>query len=197
MSSMFSRKITMSTFSGCLIGEGTPRYQRTGRKQMNRSSNCRSATFKDRMPPPTGVVSGPLMPTKYLRNASTVSSGNQLFDCLKLFSPASTSIHAIFFFPPYALATAASMTRTLARQMSGPVPSPSINGTIGLSGTVSCPLRCVIGAPSAGGVSEVELDITDLGQVPRTKETILTDCVEKSVEKRLQLLHCYAAIGMF
>src|SRR5438552_17680805 len=155
----------MSTFSGCLIGDGTPRYQRTGRKHTYKSSNWRSATFSDRMPPPTGVVSGPLMPTRYSRNASTVSSGSQLFDCLKLFSPAKTSIHAIFFLPPYAFATAASITRTLARQMSGPVPSPSMNGMIGLSGTTNCPARRVIDAPFAGTVGddglEVELDIAD------------------------------------
>ncbi len=30
------------------------------------------------MPPPIGVVSGPLMPMRYSRNASTVSSGSQL-----------------------------------------------------------------------------------------------------------------------
>src|SRR4029077_10759412 len=115
------------------------------------------------MPPPTGVVNGPLMPTRYSRNASTVSSGSQLLDCLKLFSPANTSIQAIFFFPPYAFATAASMTRTLARQMSGPVPSPSMNGMIGLSGTTSRPSRRVIGVPFAGTIGddefEVELDI--------------------------------------
>src|SRR5918911_1473366 len=59
MSSVFSRKITMSTFSGCLTGEGTPLYQRTGRRQTNRSNSCRSATFSERMPPPNGVVRQP------------------------------------------------------------------------------------------------------------------------------------------
>ena len=33
MSSVFSLKITMSTLSGCLTGEGTPWNQRTGRRQ--------------------------------------------------------------------------------------------------------------------------------------------------------------------
>ena len=67
----------MSTCSGCFTGEGTPLNQRTGRRQTYRSSSCRSATFSERMPPPTGVVSGPLMPTRYSRNAFTVSSGSQ------------------------------------------------------------------------------------------------------------------------
>ena len=49
-------------------------------------------------------------------------------------------------------ATAASNTRTLAFQMSGPVPSPSMKGTIGSSGTTSSPPRRVIAAPSVGGV---------------------------------------------
>ena len=52
------------------------------------------------MPPPTGVVSGPLMPTRYVRNASMVSSGSQFFVCLKAFSPASTSIQAMLRLPP-------------------------------------------------------------------------------------------------
>ena len=37
--------------------------------------------------------------------------------------------------------------------MSGPVPSPSMNGMIGLSGTVSLPFAIEILAPPAGGVS--------------------------------------------
>src|SRR5438034_1942428 len=45
------------------------------------------------------------------------------------------------------------MTRTLARQMSGPVPSPSMNGTIGFGGTSTLPLLRVIFAPWAGGVT--------------------------------------------
>ena len=32
MSSVFSRKITMSTSSGCLTGDGTPWNHRTGRR---------------------------------------------------------------------------------------------------------------------------------------------------------------------
>ena len=64
MSSVFSRKITMLTSPGCFTGEGTPSNQRTGRRHTYRSSICRSATLSERMPPPTGVVSGPLMLTR-------------------------------------------------------------------------------------------------------------------------------------
>src|SRR5204862_2072735 len=137
MSSVFSRKITMFTFSGCLTGEGTPLKYCTGRKQTKRSNSCRSATLSERMPPPTGVVSGPLIPTRYSRNASTVSSGSHSSNLSFAVWPAKTSNHAIFFLPPYAFSTAASMTRSLAAQISGPVPSPRMNGMIGRSGTFS------------------------------------------------------------
>src|SRR5471030_425026 len=100
------------------------------------------------MPPPMGVVSGPLMPTKNSRKASTVSSGSQELNWVNDFSPAKTSIQAIFFLPPDDLATAASMTRTEARQMSAPVPSPSMNGTMGRSGTCNLPLEMEILSPA-------------------------------------------------
>ena len=51
----------MSTSSGRLTGLGTPAKYCTGRTQAYRSSRWRSATLMLRMPPPTGVVSGPLM----------------------------------------------------------------------------------------------------------------------------------------
>ena len=46
--------------------------------------------------------------------------------------------------PPYALRTAASNTCWEARQMSGPVPSPSMKGMTGWLGTSSRPLRMVM-----------------------------------------------------
>src|SRR6185312_5362043 len=152
MSSVFSRKIVMSTLSGALTGEGTPLNQRTGRRQTYRSSIWRSATLSERMPPPTGVVSGPLIETRYSRQAATVSSGSQLLNWRFDFSPANTSIQWILRRPPYAFCTAASMTRTLARQMSGPVPSPSMKGMMGFSGTRSLPSCMPIFAPCGGGV---------------------------------------------
>src|SRR6185503_5001848 len=51
------------------------------------------------------------------------------------------------------------MTRTEARQMSGPVPSPSMNGMIGWSGTASLPLAIVIFCPCAGTLSLRAVDI--------------------------------------
>ncbi len=68
----------MSTCSGCLTGLGTPLKYCTGRTQAYRSSRWRSATLMLRMPPPMGVVSGPLMATMYSSIASMVSCGSQM-----------------------------------------------------------------------------------------------------------------------
>src|SRR5690606_14652969 len=106
------------------------------------------------MPPPTGVVSGPLMPTRYSRKASTVSSGSQLSKRLNDSSPAKTSNQEICLEPAYAFCTAASNTRTLEAQMSAPVPSPRMNGMTGLLGTLRLLLLIVILSP-AGGVQVV------------------------------------------
>ena len=83
------------------------------------------------MPPPTGVVSGPLMPIRWSRNACSVASGSQLPVRSNAFWPARTSVQATARSPPYACSTAASKMRTAAAQMSGPVPSPSMNGMRG------------------------------------------------------------------
>ena len=148
----------MSTFSGWRTGLGTPVNQRTGRRHTYRSRIWRSATFRLRMPPPTGVVSGPLIPTRYSLKQSTVSSGNQLPVRLKAFSPASTSCQAIRRSPPYALSTAASNTRWAVLQISGPVPSPSIKGTTGWSGTLSTARSSMVMCfPPAGGFNAMSL----------------------------------------
>src|SRR5262249_50388840 len=81
--------------------------------------------------------------------------GSQLWNNLKDFSPAYTSIQWILRLPPYAFSTAASNTRTEARQISRPVPSPSTNGRIGLSGTWSFPSRIEIFAPPSGTLTFV------------------------------------------
>ena len=54
------------------------------------------------MPPPTGVVSGPLMETRRSRAALTVSSGSHELNCRNAFSPAKTSNHLIDRLPAYA-----------------------------------------------------------------------------------------------
>src|SRR4051812_46270027 len=73
---------------------------------------------------------------RYSRNAATVASGSQSPVASNAFCPASTSIQEIFL---PCLATAASITRCAAGQMSTPVPSPSMNGMIGSSGTERTP----------------------------------------------------------
>src|SRR4029078_7407637 len=52
------------------------------------------------MPPPTGVVSGPLIPTRYSLNASTVSSGSHLSNLFFAASPANHSNHELVRCPP-------------------------------------------------------------------------------------------------
>ena len=51
------------------------------------------------------------------------------------------------------------MTRTLAAQISGPVPSPRIKGITGSSGTCSVPWLIVIFSPRVGAAWEAVVDI--------------------------------------
>src|ERR1017187_419428 len=102
------------------------------------------------MPPPTGVVRGPLMATRNSRMAATVSSGSHFLNWAFAFSPAKTSYQATERFPSYAFSTAASNTRTDAFQMSRPVPSPSMKGIMGRSGTRYLPLLYSIFCPLDG-----------------------------------------------
>ncbi len=64
--------------------------------------------------------------------AVSVSCGSQSLTSLNDFSPARTSNHTMRRWPPYAFSTAASKTSWEARQMSRPVPSPSMNGMMGV-----------------------------------------------------------------
>ena len=65
-------KYLLNSFVVAFSGEGTPWNQRTGRRQTYKSRICRKATLSDRMPPPTGVVRGPLIPIRYFRKSSRV-----------------------------------------------------------------------------------------------------------------------------
>ena len=125
-SSLFSLKIIISTSCGALTGDGVPSYHRTGLTQAKRSNFCLSATLSDLIPPPTGVVNGPLIETKPFLIALSVASGNHSPVLLNAFSPAKTSTQCICLFPSNALATAASTTLIITGLISTPIPSPSI-----------------------------------------------------------------------
>src|SRR2546427_1794574 len=143
--------MTMSRRSGCVTGLGTPGIQETGLTLAYRSSVFRSATFSDRNPPLTGVVSGPFSPTTYSLIAPRVASGSMSPYWNIARSPAGTGYQAIRRRPPKALATAASIALPAAGTTSGPMPSPSISGMIGSSGTRS-PLSAIkILRPVSGG----------------------------------------------
>ena len=58
----------MSTRSGLLTGLGVPAKYLTGLKQTYKSSFCLIATFNDLIPPPTGVVNGPLIETVFTKD---------------------------------------------------------------------------------------------------------------------------------
>ena len=137
----------MSTSCGAFTGEGVPSYQRTGLTQAKRSNFCLSATFRDLIPPPTGVVRGPLIDTKPFLMASRVASGSHSPVLLNAFSPARTSLQWICFSPPYAFETAASTTFIITGLMSTPIPSPSMKCIVGLFGTFSMPFSRVILSP--------------------------------------------------
>ena len=151
MSSVFSRKMTMSTFSGCLTGEGTPceivhgaqadvevehlaqgDVERADAAADGRGQRAFDADQK-LLEGLDGVVGQPVV---------------EFFEGLlagKDLEPGDLAFAAV------GLGTAASKTRTPAAQMSGPVPSPRMKGMMGLSGTLSLPWAVVI-LPPAGGV---------------------------------------------
>ena len=133
------------------------------------------------MPPPTGVVKGPLIPIKWLRNVSTVSSGSQLPVSSNAFWPARTSFQATLW---PCLAAAASRTSLAAGQMSTPVPSPSMKGMMGSSGTTSVPSvahadEICHGPDATGRDGFVPIDLVGRGR-PASRSSrlvyVLLDC---------------------
>ena len=78
MSSEFSLKIIISVSCGLFTGDGTPSKYLIGLKHTYKSKICLNETLRDLMPPPIGVVKGPLILTTYSLSASIVSSGSQV-----------------------------------------------------------------------------------------------------------------------
>src|SRR6516165_9282327 len=119
------------------------------------------------MPPPTGVVRGPLIEIRNSWIAASVSSGNQLPNFWKDFSPAKTSYQTTLREPFDTFSIAASKTSCEAFQISRPVPSPSMKGIIGLLGTTRfVPLK-VIFCPDAG--TSTPLNFTPLPPVTKSR----------------------------
>src|SRR6058998_213380 len=143
--------MTMSRRSGCVTGLGTPGIQETGLTLAYRSSAFRNVTFRDRKPPLTGVVSGPFSPTTYSLIDPRVASGSMSPYWNIARSPAGTGYQAIRRRPPKAPATAASIAVRAARTTSGPMPSPSMSGMMGSSGTRSPRSAIRILWPASGG----------------------------------------------
>src|ERR1700676_211807 len=119
MSSVFSRTITKSRSSRRLRA---PLYALTGRTRAKRSSSWRSATFTLRNPLPIGVVIGPLRATLFLRIEASTCSGSGVPNSAIDASPACWTSQSNS-------TPVASMTRTVASQISGPTPSPGMRVT--------------------------------------------------------------------
>jgi len=137
MSSTFSRKITMSTFSGCFTGEGTP-WKPTHRTQAHVQIENLAQRDVERT------------------EATTDRGGQRAFDTDEVFAefgdrvfgqPVARFVEGLFtgqHLEPLDRAAraswaAASRTCLAAGQMSTPVPSPSMNGMMGSLGTLSVP----------------------------------------------------------
>ena len=73
------------------------------------------------------------MPTPCSSMVSNVCLGSHSETLSKAFWPAKTSIQFIFLLPLYAFSTTASKTNCEAGHISIPIPSPSMNGIVGLS----------------------------------------------------------------
>ena len=146
MSSVFSRKITMSTFSGCFTGDGTPWNQRTGPQAHVEVEDLAQGDVEAADATADRRGQRALDADEVLaEGVDGGSSGSQSPVSLNAFSPASTSRHSIVL---PCLAAAASSTSLAAGQMSTPVPSPSMKGMIGLVGNVQgavCSRRDLLG----------------------------------------------------
>ena len=141
MSSVFSRKITMSTFSGCFTGRRhalEPAHGAQAHVEVEDLAQ-RDVERPDAAADRRGERA--LDPDEVLAEDVDRLLGSQSPVALNAFSPASTSFHSIVL---PCLEAAASSTSCAAGQMSTPVPSPSMNGMIGLSETWSAPSAPIV-----------------------------------------------------
>src|SRR5436190_1634533 len=92
-------------------------------------------------------------PTTYSRIASNVACGRSSPYLKRAISPAGASYQTILRRPPDDFSTAAEIARRAAFVTSGPIPSPSIMGRIGSSGTFRRPSAITILWPSEGGLN--------------------------------------------
>src|SRR5918996_1985050 len=129
----------------------TPGYHLHGRRQQNRSSSFRRATFTLRNPVPTGVVMGPLMATPFSRIELRTWSGRGV--------PYSSMTSAPACWTSQSKATPVpSRTRRVASDSSGPTPSPGMNVTrcpiaVAPSAVEPASYRPARGRPRSGGGS--------------------------------------------
>ena len=133
----FRGKYHINPLEVCVWGDGRPSNQRTGRRHTNRSSICRSDTFNDRMPPPIGVVRGPLIATLYCLIALIVFAGSHVPTASK------AALSSLEDFPfdlsrPSIGAANRSIGDLLSRihYFSGPIPSPGMKGMVLIVGDV-------------------------------------------------------------
>ena len=68
----------MSVFQGSFTGLGILQNIALAVNKHKNPALAVMATFNERIPPPTGVVNGPLIETTYSPTASNVSSGSQV-----------------------------------------------------------------------------------------------------------------------
>src|SRR5579859_29008 len=113
--------MTKSTFSK---GVRMPGSFFTGRKLAYKFSALRNATLMLRWPTPIGVVRGPFKPTRVRMIAFTTGSASVSSCRRPTMGLASISSQVIS-------APAAASRRTVARDTSGPIPSPGISVTVG------------------------------------------------------------------
>src|SRR4030043_484455 len=102
-------------------------------------------TLRLLMPPPTGVVSGLFNATPRSLMTASVSAGSHCPVILNAVSPASNSSQRKDTSPAVEDLTVASTTSLVAFIISGPTPSPGMNGmTISLDNMITYLTQCEV-----------------------------------------------------